>query len=59
MEERELAFLARGAADESIPLEQLAAWLMADYSGTLAGSNAGPGAGDAGFRREIQSAWPG
>ena len=31
MEERELAFLAQGAADESIPLEQLAAWLMAAW----------------------------
>ena len=31
MEEREIAFLARGAADESIPLEQLAAWLMAAW----------------------------
>lgn len=26
---RELGFIARGAADESIPIEQLAAWLMA------------------------------
>ena len=28
---RELAFLAQGAADESIPIEQLAAWLMAAW----------------------------
>jgi pyrimidine-nucleoside phosphorylase len=28
---RELGFVARGAADESIPVEQLAAWLMAAW----------------------------
>jgi pyrimidine-nucleoside phosphorylase len=31
LDTRELAFIARGAADESIPLEQLAAWLMAAW----------------------------
>jgi pyrimidine-nucleoside phosphorylase len=31
LDERELSFIARGAADESIPAEQLAAWLMAAW----------------------------
>lgn len=31
LDARELAYLARGAADESIPAEQLAAWLMAAW----------------------------
>src|SRR4029077_6512398 len=31
LDQRELSFIARGAADESIPVEQLAAWLMAAW----------------------------
>src|SRR5580693_5386546 len=31
LDEREIQFVARGAADESIPLEQLSAWLMASW----------------------------
>ena len=31
LDESELSFIARGAADESIPAEQLAAWLMAAW----------------------------
>ncbi|HEX3893580.1 MAG TPA: thymidine phosphorylase [Terracidiphilus sp.] len=31
LDARELAFLARGAADDSLPVEQLAAWLMAAW----------------------------
>ena len=31
LDDREIAFLANGAADGSIPLEQLAAWLMAAW----------------------------
>jgi pyrimidine-nucleoside phosphorylase len=31
LDDREISFIARGAADGSIPLEQLAAWLMASW----------------------------
>jgi pyrimidine-nucleoside phosphorylase len=36
LSEAEIGFLVRGAADESIPLEQLAAWLMAAWLNGLA-----------------------
>ena len=31
LNEREIQFVARGAADDSIPVDQLAAWLMAAW----------------------------
>jgi len=31
LSEREIQFVAKGAADDSIPIDQLAAWLMAAW----------------------------
>ena len=42
--EREIRYLVNGAAGETIPLEQMAAWLMASVPVTTAASCSVPGA---------------
>jgi len=53
LDAREIGFVAAGAADESIPADQLAAWLMAAWLNGLSLDEARAYAGHARLGREV------
>ena len=54
LDAREIEYIVAGAAQETIPLEQLSAWLMAAWlNGLTIDGDARAGCGHARFRRKI------